>query len=91
MRNTLTLVALAAALAGCVTTSSGAGIKSIGSDTFMVSEMSGFGNVVERAAVFCASFGQTVQVTSNTSQMGLASGDQYAVITFRCVSPDAPN
>ena len=88
MRKIATLATLAAALAGCVTTGSShnSGIRSIGSDTFMVSEISGFGNVVERAALFCASFGQTVQVTGNTSQMGLASGNQYAVITFRCVS-----
>lgn len=86
MRKIATLATLAAVLAGCVHTTPGSGIRSIGPDTFMVSEMSGFGNVVERAAVFCASFGQTVQITGNTSQTGLASGNQYAVITFRCVS-----
>lgn len=86
MHKTIAIAALGLALAGCVTTSPGAGIKSIGSDTYMVSEMSGFGNVVERAAAFCASFGRSLDVTSNTSQTGLASGNQYAVITFRCVS-----
>lgn len=87
------IAALAAtvALAGCVTTSPSAGIRPLGGDTYMVSEMSGFGNVVERAAAFCSSFNQTVQVTGNTVQTGIASGNQYAVITFRCVSPVAPN
>jgi len=86
MRKIAALATLAAALAGCVTTSPSAGIRSLGPDTYMVSEMSGFGNVVERAAVFCSSLGQTVQVTGNTTQTGIASGDQYAVIMFRCVS-----
>lgn len=80
------IAALGLALAGCVTTGSSGGIKPLGGDTYMVSEMSGFTNVVERAAVFCNSYGQTVEVTGNTTQQGLASGRDYAVLVFRCVS-----
>lgn len=90
MRKIAALVATIA-LAGCVTTGPYDGVKSLGGDSYMVSEISGFGNVVERAAVFCSSFGQTMQITGNTMQTGIASGNQYAVITFRCVSSVGPN
>lgn len=85
MRN-IAALATAAALAGCATVPSPTeGIQSIGTDTFMVSEMSGFGNVAERAGQFCASFGQRIEIDGNTTEKGLYSGSDYAVLVFRCV------
>lgn len=78
-------LATAVALAGCMTTGPAGGVKSVGGNTYTISEMSGFGSVVDRAAVFCSSIGRTIEVQGNTTQTGLASGRQYAVLVFRCV------
>lgn len=86
MKKTI-IATLAVALAGCATTggAQSGGIKSLGGDTYTVSELSGFGSVVERAARFCVNMDQTIHVQGNTTQTGIASGRQYAVLVFRCV------
>lgn len=87
MKRNLMIATLALAFAGCATTAGtqSGGIRALGGDTYTVSELSGFGNVVERAARFCVNMDQTIQVQGNTTQTGLASGRQYAVLVFRCV------
>lgn len=82
----LLLIAATASLGACVTMPSSTGVRNLGNDTYMMSEMSGFGNVIERANRFCSDFGQSIDVRSSTTEKGLASGDDYAVIVFGCVS-----
>ena len=72
------------ALTACATTP-GAGVKSLGNGTYSISEMDIMtGNVAEHAAAYCSSLGQKMKVEGNTTQRGLASGTNYAVLVFRC-------
>lgn len=83
MRN-ICIAAAALALGACATTSPTSGIRSLGPNQFTVSEMSGFTSVAERAAAFCGSFGQRMQIEGSTTQKGLYSGSDYAVLVFSC-------
>ena len=61
------------------------GVRSLGNGLYSISEIAFFGgDVAGRAATFCSSFGQTMSIEGNTTQKGIASGDDYAVLVFRC-------
>jgi hypothetical protein len=85
MRKIVMLVA-ALSLGACATITPQSGVRSLGGDTFMVSELSGFGSVIQRAASYCASIGQVVEVQATSENTGVASGRRYSEIVFRCVS-----
>lgn len=65
-------------------------IRSIGNDTYTISEMGVFGgNAVEYAARHCASMGRVMQMQGSTTQKGLASGASYGVVVFTCRESNA--
>lgn len=89
MNHNVAVALLAVALSGCATMdqSPSNGIKSIGNDTFMVSDNSGFfcGNTIERASAYCSSFGQVLEVEANTTEKNRWTGEDHAVLVFRCL------
>ncbi len=82
---TLSLIAIG--LAGCASMdpASNGAVKSLGGGQYSLSEMDILsGNVAEHAARFCSAQGKRLQVEGNTTQQGLASGSNYAVLIFSC-------
>lgn len=79
-------------LGGCTTVpeSPSAGIKSLGNDLFSISQRATpFGSPADRAANFCASFGQTMKIEGNSTEQTVWSDQVYSVLIFRCA--DTPN
>ena len=83
------LVTVAFLSPGCASmdpASSGA-VKILGNDQYSISEMGTFGgSLPEHAARYCANAGKKMRVDGNTTQKGLASGGDYAVLIFSCYS-----
>ena len=62
------------------------GIKDLGSGLYEISGMQSFGgSVTSRAARYCQSLeNKTVNVVSNTTQIGVYSGTNYPILLFKC-------
>jgi hypothetical protein len=81
----LVTIAVAASLGACATASPSDGIRQLGKNQFSISEMHFLGgDVVGRAAAYCTSLGQRLQVEGDTTQTGAWSGNKYAMLIFSC-------
>ena len=89
MRKMCIAVSLAALSLGACTTlpsNPSSGIRSIGPNLFVASEMDQMfgGSVVERAATFCNSFGQRMSMEGSSSETGVWSGNRFQSVVFTC-------
>lgn len=85
MRNMGIAAVAALALGACTTVSPADSIRPIGDNLFSISEMHFFGgDVAGRAAAYCGSLGKRLQIEGDTTQKGMWSGDDYAVLVFSC-------
>jgi hypothetical protein len=80
MRNMIIIAALSLSACGFSEP-----VKTIGNNTYTISEMNIIGgNVAEHAARHCAALGQTLVIEATTTQNSYVSNAQYAVMVFRC-------
>ena len=85
MMKRLFAIAMIIATAGCATMGGEGAVKSLGNDQYSISDMSVFGgSLPEHAARHCASLGKKMKVEGNTTQQGMASGNNYGVLIFSC-------
>lgn len=87
MRKIVTLAALLG-LSACATTPNTphAGVQALSDGSYLVREIDyPLASVAERAASYCGYFGQRVEVVASSTQYGLFTDRNHAVLTFRCV------